>query len=461
MPVYSSRKDYDSMLSRWTKCRDLYEGADAVKAKGTIYLPAVGSHKEDATKYAAYKARALFFNGMRRTVLGLGGAVFQKAPTIEVPESVEDQIEDITLTGVSLNLFSLYTTREILITGRYGIFVDMAEDRPYWTGYRAEEIIGWNTERRGGREVLTRVILSECLEIPDPKDPFTVILVERFRVLSLMENVYTQVLWHKKEGEWVPDDEIIPSRRGQSLDFIPFVFLSADGVSSEIHRPPLEDVADVNISHYHSMADLEWGRHFVALPTPWVSGLTGNDQGPLTIGSGVAWQLDKDGRAGMLEFTGQGLGALEKADEQKRHMMAALGARLLEDQPAQAETARAVEIRHAGEHATLRTMTQVISQGLTIALKWHMWWIGTEVSPNDIDDAFITLNKDFINVKAPPEEVKTLLLLLQSDSISFETFYEGLQQGEWARPGVTVEEEQDAIEKKLSMIPEPKFEGEE
>jgi len=449
------------MLTRWEKCRDFYEGADAVKAKGTTYLPAAGSHEEDSKKYNAYKTRALFFNGTRRTVLGLGGAVFQKSPSVVVPGHMESDITDITLTGVSLDLFALYSTREVLITGRYGIFVDMAE-RPYWTGYQAEAIISWNAERRDGREVLTRVILSEVREVPNPKDIFAFIEIECFRVLSLIDNVYTQTLWYKtSDGDWAPEADVIPLRRGEPLDFIPFTFMSSDSVSSRIERPPLEDVVDVNMSHYHSMADLEWGRHFVALPTPWVSGLVGKDQEKLAIGSGVAWQLAEGGRAGMLEFTGRGLGALEKADVQKRHMMAALGARLLEDQPNQPETLGAVQIRHAGEHATLRTMTQVIGQGLTAALKWHAWWTGTEDSPLEVEEVSIALNKDFINVKASSEEIKTLLLAWQADAISYETFYEGLQSGEWARPGVTAEEEQDDIDKKLSLIPGSEKEEEE
>lgn len=453
MPVYTPRSDYSDMLDRWEKCRDLFEGAHAVKEKGTIYLPAIGAHKDKPEKYTAYKHRALFFNGMRRTVLGLGGAVFQKSPEVEVSNAMKSHLADITLTGVSLDLFALYSMREVLITGRYGILIDMGVVRPYWLGYIAENIISWSTERQEGEGILTKVVLRETVEIQDPDDEFITLEIEQYRVLKLVENVYMQSVYRKENSTWVLLEDVIIKRRGQTLDFIPFVFLNADGVSSDVRRPPLEDVADVNISHYHSMADLEWGRHFVALPTPWVSGLSGGQKGPLSIGSGVAWELEKDGRAGMLEFTGQGLGALEKADQQKRQMMAALGARLLEDQPNQPETARAVEIRHAGEHATLRTMTQVISQCLTMAMQWHAWWTGTDVLASDTK-TWIKLNKDFMNVKASPEEIKILLLAWQAGGISFKTFYEGLQKGEWARAGFTSEEEQKQIQKEEPMISE-------
>lgn len=474
------RKEYAAAVGKWTRIRDCSEGSDAVKAKGKEYLPLLDSHKKGGTgigdtgaaKYAEYSMRAAFYNATGRTIEGLSGAIFQKTPTVKLPKLIEEHADDITMTGVSAELFALRTTREVLTPGRYGVLVEMSADvsadktgRPYWVGYRAEDVISWRTERRGGDEILTRVVLREDAEEPDPKDPFVQKCIEQYRVLELTERGYTQTVWRRVEdardewAPWAPEGQADPvrviERRGTPLDFIPFVFLGPTSTAPEIEKPPLLDLADMNLSHFRTMADLEHGRHWTALPTPYVCGAMagGPESGELAIGGGTAWVLEKGATVGMLEFTGQGLGALEKADEQKRRMMATLGARLLEEQPGSAETAAAVGMRHSGEHATLRTVAQAVEQGLTIAMRWHAWWMGVEATPADVD-AGLELNKEFFAVKASPDEVRAALFAWQGGGMAFKTFYERLQKGGWARDGVSAEDELKEIDAETPPVPE-------
>jgi len=54
-----------------------------------------------------------------------------------------------------------------------------------------------------------------------------------------------------------------------------------------------------------------------------------------------------DAKVGYLEFSGQGLGALEKALDHKEKLMAILGSRLLEGQPARPKPPTAVRLRQS------------------------------------------------------------------------------------------------------------------
>jgi hypothetical protein len=210
-------------------------------------------------------------------------------------------------------------------------------------------------------------------------------------------------------------------------------------------RPPLEDLADVNVSHYCGYADLKHGLHWTALPTPVVMGSTlSKDEKELAIGSGVAWQLEKDGNAMMLEFSGNGLAAIREDLQDMQRMMATLGARLLEEQPKIGETATAVSMRHAGEHATLRTIAQAVELGLTFVLQWMAWWMGTEETPADTE-ALVELNKDYFATRLTAQDLNALVMSLQAEAISYETFYAALVRGELARPGITAEEEKAEI----------------
>ncbi|KKL47592.1 hypothetical protein LCGC14_2333990, partial [marine sediment metagenome] len=166
------------MAPKWKRCRDTYNGSDSVKAAGMEYLPLLGSHESASDpRYLAYKARAVFYNAMARTVDALGGGIFQKAPEIIAPAEVKAQLADATLKDESVELFALLTAQEVLITGRRGILVDIAdsprddeEPRPVWHGYAAEDIFSYRTSNAGGDEILTRVVLRERITIDDPED---------------------------------------------------------------------------------------------------------------------------------------------------------------------------------------------------------------------------------------------------------------------------------------------------
>jgi hypothetical protein len=442
-------------LTWWSRCRDCAAGSDAVKAQGPRYLPRLDGQPLLGPEYPAYLLRALFYNATGRTIDGLAGLVHQKPPDVTLPSALLDHVMDITLTGETLALVGLRATREVLTTGRYGILVDLSDaettdPRPYWVGYPAEDIISWRVERRSGDEVVTRVVLREVVEDVG-EDPYTVAFGVRYRELFLNDaGAYQVRLWaklptsHVVGGKtiWLPTDPVTPMRRGEPLTFLPFVFLGPDSLSPTVARPPLLDLVDVNLSHYRSSADREHALHFTAAPTAWVSGAKGT--GPLRIGSSVAWDLGENGRADFLEFKGTGIGAIERAMAEKRELMATLGGRLLDAAPKGSETAEAARLRHAGDHATIRTIAAVLSAGLTWALQVHGWWVGPEATPTEVP-ARVELHRDFTSVRMSPDDLRAQILAWQSGAISFETLHANLVRGEVMRPGISADDERAAI----------------
>lgn len=440
---------YVEHAPQWSIVRDCAAGSDAVKARKTKYLPMLDSHHAKPEKYTDYIQRALFYNATGRTIQGLAGGIFQKAPSVEAFNALEDT-KDITLTGEPLEMFALKTTKEYLTTGRYGILVDMSSEeavspRPYWCGYDAESIINWRFERLGGDAELCFVVLREIVDDLEPEDEFSANQILQYRVLRLSKaGVYTQQLYTApkaptipgvtRQQEFIPQEIITPVRRGVPLNFIPF------SLPWGMIEPPLIDLAHVNLSHFRGNAQLKHGLHYVALPTPWVSGAIGNSDKPLAIGSGTAWALEVNGKAGMLEFTGQGLGAIRQDLLDMQAQMATLGARLLEPAPRYAETALSVAMRHSSDYATLRTLAQKVEQQLTWALKVHSWWLGTEELVVNLP-AKVELNKVFYDQSITADELRALLLALQGSAISYDTFYARLSNTGWMREGINAEEE--------------------
>ena len=464
MPVNTPRSDYTDAAKLWEQMRAVYSGRAAVIAKGEKYtpkLPAASPAAQDA-----YLNRGNFYNALRRTVTGLVGGIFQKAPRFDVPARARPWLDDITLTHIPMGAFALEATSEVLLMARFGVLVEMAsatpygETRPYLVSYNAENIINWRTSNLGGDDVLTLVVLRETPTVLNEKDPFQVKPVEQYRVLSLDEDLrYTQQLWRRPDqsGDFAPyGDAVVPLRRGEPLNFLPFTFLAPSYCTPDIKDPPLVDLSNISLAHWRNSCDHEQGLHLVALPTPYVSGMKGGgDDSILQIGPSTVWMLDKDGKAGMVEFTGAGMKSLETALEAKQHQMATLGAKLLEEQPTlAAETATAVLARHAGEHATLRTVAEAMQQSLRQILQTMAWWDGLEARPLDVP-VEVTLNTDFLQVKAQPQEIQTALMTLQAGEISYATFWNLLTEGGWARNNVTADEERREISREPDQLPPP------
>lgn len=486
--VTTEHSAYGTAKARWQRCRDAYDGGDAVRARGADYLPRLDGQSE--SEYSAYKLRADFYGATGRTVDGLAGAVLRKDPAVEVPESITAHLADVTSQGVPLAAFAKALVEQDLCVGRAGILVDLPEQpqveaRPYWVSYRAEQIINWRTAVRQGRRVLTLVVLQETDSVVDAVDPFVQQDRTQYRVLELRApvegaaEVYTVTVWTKsptaKPGEaqeWVAGPAVEPTRRGEALTFIPFVFVGPAGITDDVGKPPLLDLVDLNLSHYRSSADLERARFFTSSPTPYICGFNGAGVAPASvdnaeghavatpvyrIGSSIAWTFqDPNTKVGMLEYTGQGLSALRDALRDKQEQMAVLGARLLEAQKADAEAAATVRLRHAGDESVLKKITIAVDQALTQALRWHVWWAGLTTPDEQVT---VQLNTDFLGVVISPDLVAKLLLALQAGEISSRTFYWNLTRAELTRPGVTFETERDEIDADTADATPPALQG--
>lgn len=464
MPVDTQHPEYVKMLPHWKRMRDCAAGQHAVHAGGESYLPRLtGESNED---YLSRIARTPFFEATWRTIEGLRGMLFRKKPTYAVSTASESMLADVTKSGVGLDAFALKVTEEALTLGRVGVMVDYPSVkvegmtvaaverlnlRPHMALYTAESIINWRTAWRNNRTMLTRVVLEESAEIVDPVDRFAFKTEKRWRVLELSEAGQYQVEVYRKnpggQDELLDGYPIIPQLRGQPLPVIPFQFIGTDDCTPQIDLPPLLGLANVNISHYQTTADLEHGAHKTALPQPWIAGLTpeyGPDGKPLPVtlymGGGTAWILPTGAEAGMLEYNGQGLGSLEARATAKERMMAVLGARMLEQQKAGVEAAETAGIHRSGEQSALASIGATISDGLRQALEWFDLWAGGD------GNAEFKLNDEFFERILTAQEVAELVKGWQSGAFTESEMFEKLKKGGWIRDDKELEDHQAEIE---------------
>lgn len=433
MPINSQHPLYQANESRWKRCRDAYEGEDVIKAAGLLYLPKIDPSQSDA-EYQAYKMRAGYYEAVARTVDGFVGAISRKPHHIELPASIQSLIDHATQDGTALDDFIKRLCCETLLMARGALVVDMddATQTPYLAFYPAEAILNWGDGW---------VTLAETIYAPDPADPYKLAARPQIRQLSLQDGRYSVSLWQQKprdvgDDEWGLVSETTPTKRGVALAELPFFWLSTAGNSSTVAKPPLLGLVNTSLSHYRSAADLEHGRHFTALPTLYLAGVS--DDEPVAVGAGAVIKLaEPAAKAGYAEFTGQGLQSLETALSTKEQQMAMLGASIIAAGPKGVEAAETARIRTSGENSLLLGVVSTIEQALEAALKFAAAW-GTAHQEGEV---VLRLNRDFIDQQLQAPALVGLLGAVQAGKLSLEDFLFTLQQAEMLRPDTDIEAE--------------------
>lgn len=460
--VDHQHEEYAASAHKWAKCRAATAGEEAVHAAGEVFLPKLSGQTPD--EYTAYKKRALFYNATGRTVDGLSGLVFRRAPTLDIPASLDYLRADVDTADTPLLAFCETVVDELLQVGRIGLLADYprmdgvqtladqraANGRPYLKTYAAESILNWRVRRVNNRSMLTLVVLSETHE---EDDGFGTRATPQCRVLRLQAGRYTIEIWRKvkaqdgKEAWALVDGPFAPVMGGKTLGYIPFLICGPMGLDVCVAKPPILDLVNVNLSHYRSSADYEHGLHFTGLPTPVVTGHSfdvdefGRTKNTFALGSSAIQAFpNPDAEVKYLEFEGKGLEALSKRLEEKEAMMAALGARMLAAEKRQAEAAETAAIHRSGENSVLASLANAASSAITKALSWCAEWEGAGAK------VLVELNTDYLPSGMSPQELTELVKAWQSGAISHATLYDNLKRGEIARQGVTFEEEKADIE---------------
>jgi len=463
MPVDSTHPDYDTILPKVARVRDALD-ADRVKAAGATYLPRLIG--DDDNTYRAYAKRGLYYGATSRTLQGVSGLVFRRATVVQIPagQQPEEIVANVDMRGMPLDRFAQGVFDEVFAIGRAGVYVSMPQSaapgaRAYLTKYRAESIINWRVDDSGDVPRLARVVLKETVNLLDPADPYAVKPTDQYRDLFIDEHGYVTVnvyrraedTAHRDGGKFALVESSEPRFRGARVTEIPFIFINARSLGPDPEDPPLLPLADANLDHYRMMADYRHGLHYTALPTPYMFG--GDEGDELAIGPGVAWTgSNSDIKVGMLEFSGSGLNPIKDALEASVSYMASLGARLIEADKNAAETAETHRLRQGREQATVAATVQTVNSGLTQALALMLELSGIN------GDAEVQCNTDLVDARLAPDELRVLVEAYQTGTIAFDTFYHNMRRGEMTRPGVTAEEEREAIDAsigaQMALLPE-------
>jgi hypothetical protein len=442
--------------------RDCLAGQEAVKKKAQKYLPMPNAHDKSAdnvARYEAYLARGLFYNVTGNTIAGLVGQVFSSDPATEFPEQLDPMWDDVTGEGVSMAQQAKRTLGHVLAYGRCGLLTDFPKAkadgtdftreevqngtaRPVIQFYGVEDIPNWRYKTVGAESILCLVVLNEQYIISD--DGFEIKRGRSKRVLRLDgDNLYVMEEWRPigddPENGWQKMPDVMPTdANGKRLNYIPFTFVGSQNNDGSVDRPPMYDMACINIAHYRNSCDYEDSVYMVGQPTPYFSGLSKawvDDvlKGTIYLGSRGAVPLPEGGEAGLIQAEENSM--VKEAMDKKEQQMIAIGAQLVEDKQVQ-RTLGEAKMQNAVISSTLSSCANNVSQAFQQSVMWACDFYGV---PNT--DVVFELSTDFAIQKMSPQDRSALLAEWQGGGISWSEYRMQLRQS-----GIATQDDDEAKE---------------
>jgi hypothetical protein len=456
MPVDSKHPDFLAVEKDWNQIADCVAGQRAIKKAGDKYLPRPNPTDESAEneeRYKAYKTRAVFHNATARTVGNMVGQCFAVDPVPTMPEAMLPWLDDIDGAGVSADQQSKKALAFVIQYSRAGLWVDYPKTAAPVSLADAEEggirpkivlcdprnVINWRVIPHGAKSKLSMVVIREKYIFKD--DGFLAEFDYQYRVLRLNGNQYWQEIHRASDGAFKIMERFQPlGGDGQPMAEIPFTFIGAESNDSEVEKPLLLDISNLNLAHYRNSADYEEITYMVGQPTPWLSGLDNewverNMRGKIMLGSRACIPLPAGGQAGLMQAQTNTLP--KEAMDQKEALMTALGAKLVEKREVQ-KTATEAGIDESSETSILASCCHNVSDAYGTALRWCAMFGNIQVSKPE-EEILFELNTDFAIARMTPEEQTALLGLYQAELITFEEVRDKLKSG-----GIAYLDDEDA-----------------
>jgi len=417
----------------WILIEDLLQGTYGMRRKHRRYLPQEPRELDES--YDNRLARSVVPPYYQRLERMLAGMLTRKPVKLQdVSDAIREQLFDVDMQGNDLNVWTYETARKLVRYGHIGCLVDAPSNggRPYWCTYTPRQILGYRTEQQDGQQRLIQLRLQEVVLEADPDSKYGEKQIDQVRVLTPGQY---QIHQRQDNGEYKVTDE-----GTTSLAEIPFSVAYSNRVGFMESRPPLEDIAELNLKSYQVQSDLDNQLHISAVPMLAFFGFPTSAE-EVSAGPGEALAFPADGRAEYIEPQGRSFDFQFKRLEQIALQINELGLSAVLGQKLSAETAASKMIDRSQGDSTMMVIAQNVQDMIDNSLKFHAEFIGQQEAAGSC-----TVNRDFIGARLEPADVNALLQLYTAGTITKETLLMQLSDGEVLGDDFDVQEEVDATQ---------------
>ena len=438
---------YVNMEPNWILIEDLISGTYGIRKRHRKYLPQMPREQDES--YDNRLATSVLAPRYVRIERLLAGMLTRKPVRLnEVSERVTEDLFDIDLQGNDLTSWTYETAKIMLRYGHVGVLVDAptgGTGRPYWITYSPREILGWRTELIDGKQKLTQLRLLE--RVTEPDGEYGQKEVEQVRLLTAGA---FEVHRKGRQGKYVKVDE-----GTTSLDYIPFAIAYSNKVSFLESRPPMQDIAELNLLHYQKSSDFDNQLRISSVPMLCLFGFPQASE-EVSAGPSEAMAFPEGGRAEFVEIKGTSFQYQRDRIKNLEDQINTLALAAILGQKLVAETAASQEIQRSQGDSTLMIVAQQLQDMIDNCLVFHANYLNIA----EIGNAFV--NRDFLGQRLSPQEIQAMQGLWSSGAISQETLLKQLAEGEILGDDFDVEEEIESTQKgDMIETDEPTPEAEE
>jgi hypothetical protein len=448
--VYSGFQHYDRQLTarvakvndpnaawrnqepHWVLIEDLIGGSYELRRRHRRYLPQEPRELDEA--YDNRLARSVCPPYYIRLERMLAGMLTRKPVRLnDVSDVVREQLFDVDLQGNDLNVWTYAACRKMVRYGHIGVLVDAPAagelGRPYWVTYTPREILGWRTELIDGAQKLTQLRLLE--KVVEPDGDYGEKEVEQVRVLT--PGAF-EIHRHDAKGQFVVHDS-----GTTTMDHIPFAIAYSNRVNFMESRPPLEDIANLNLKAYQVQSDLDNQLHISAVPMLAFYGFPQSAE-EVSAGPGEAISFPSDGRAEYIAPPSNAFDSQFRRLDQLASQINELGLSAVLGQKLSAETAESKRIDRSQGDSTMMVIAQNMQDLIDNCLAHHAHYLNIE----EVGSSFV--NRDFLGTRLEPQEIQALLQLYTAGTITQKTLLDQLYEGEVLGDEFDVEEELESTQ---------------
>jgi hypothetical protein len=423
----------------WEPIRACLEGTAYLRANSHRYLPQQPRELDDA--YKGRVSRSVFspyFGRLARTAVGL---ILRKPIHLEGGDETfwEEWRLDCDRQGTDLDEF---VRNQLFLSVAYGHsswlvdFPDAREIRtlkdqfeadlkPYFVQVDPWSVIGWRQDPRKDAGKLQQVRIKEIVSVP--KGRFGNEYKNRVRVLEPGR----WEVW--EEANEIKKWEIV-EQGTTSLSDIPMVTTYSNKIGTLFSKPPLTEIAQLNLSHYARHADLIQALHIAAQPIMVMAGWDQNDDTVgLSVNNAIATGPRGECEIYYVEPASSAFDAQRVELEALVEEMSMLGIVALTKQKNVAESGISKTLDRIDSNSMLAIISKDIEQSLQVAINMAAEYAG-------IEPPVVAIDRDFNTEPMQGQEITAINTLFTSGLLDQQTALELLKRGEVFDDSMDVEE---------------------
>ena len=448
------------MMPSWNPINICIAGTRGLRDYAEEIIPREPREDDDAYKRRVFHATLPPF--LQRLASQAAGTILRRGIHLEGGDEDywQDWIQDVTGDGTSLNEFCRKTLVDSLLYGHSSVLIDYsAEDRPltlaeelrlgrkpYLVSVPCQQIRGWRTEDNRSTSALTMVRYSERVAVPEGE--FGEEIYEQIRVLTPGKYMVYRFRdadrqTNRKAGWYVVEGGTT------SLDEVPLTTVYSNRIATLVSKPPMIEVAELNIAYAQRFCDYHHSIHVGAQPILCLKGFDPDNDTELGLSVNTAVLLPPDGDAMIVsppsDAYQEQLKCLQTLEEQIR----SLGVSVLAKQNVTNAAAEAKRLDRIDTDSIMALVSEDLARTVSDIFRIAAKYAGKEPPTS------VTIPQDFTNRLLDGNQITAMLQLQMQNQISQSLLLKILQEGEVIPPYVDIDEEialtREAVEQDFDL----------